>query len=154
MPASVLLIEDNADTARLISGALRSAGESFEVATVFSARDGLQHLAANAVDCVLLDYRLPDADGLGCLREMRQAHPDVPVVVITGAGSEEVAVEAMKLGASDYLVKHGKYLVTVPLVVREALGRMGESSVFEEELATLRRENAELRAQLDAQRRR
>src|SRR5207249_795888 len=69
------------------------------------------------------DYRLPDADGLECLREIRQRWPDVPVVVITGAGSEEVAVEAMKLGASDYLVKHGKYLVTVPVVVREALGR-------------------------------
>jgi DNA-binding NtrC family response regulator len=151
MPASILLIEDNADTARLISGALRSAGESFEVATVFSARDGLQHLAGNAVDCVLLDYRLPDADGLGCLRQLRQAHPDVPVVVITGAGSEEVAVEAMKLGASDYLVKHGKYLVTVPLVVREALGRAElerAAARYRSALRSSRREVSRLRREL------
>jgi DNA-binding NtrC family response regulator len=151
MPASVLLIEDNADTARLISGALRSASEPFEVATVVSARDGLQHLAEHAVDCVLLDYRLPDADGLGCLRQVRQAHPDVPVVVITGAGSEEVAVEAMKLGASDYLVKHGKYLLTVPLVVREALGRAAlerAAARYRSALRSSRREVSRLRREL------
>jgi len=75
------------------------------------------------MDCVLLDYRLPDGDGLDCLRKIRQRHPDVPVIIITGAGSEEIAVEAMKLGATDYVVKHGKYVLTVPVVVREALGR-------------------------------
>ena len=123
MATKILLIEDNPDTARLMVRALEAAAQSFEVASVFSARDGLGHLAAQPVDCVLLDYRLPDADGLGCLRKIRDQHPDVPVVVVTGAGSEEVAVEAMKLGATDYVVKHGKYLVTVPVVVREALGR-------------------------------
>jgi DNA-binding NtrC family response regulator len=151
MPASILLIEDNGDTARLISGALRSGSEPFEVATVFSARDGLQHLAENPVDCVLLDYRLPDADGLGCLRQVRQAHPDVPVVVITGAGSEEVAVEAMKLGASDYLVKHGKYLLTVPVIVREALGRAElerAAARYRSALRSSRREVSRLRREL------
>jgi two-component system response regulator AtoC len=151
MPASVLLIEDNGDTARLISGALRSASEPFEVATVFSARDGLQHLAEHVVDCVLLDYRLPDADGLGCLRQVRQAHPDVPVVLITGAGSEEVAVEALKLGASDYLVKHGKYLLTVPVVVREALGRAElerAAARYRSALRSSRREVSRLRREL------
>ena len=151
MPASVLLIEDNGDTARLISGALRSTSEPFEVATVFSARDGLQHLAQHVVDCVLLDYRLPDADGLECLRKVRQTHPDVPVVVITGAGSEEVAVEAMKLGASDYLVKHGKYLVTVPVIVREALGRAElerAAARYRSALRSSRREVSRLRREL------
>ena len=151
MPASVLLIEDNGDTARLISGVLRSTSEPFEVATVFSARDGLRHLAEHVVDCVLLDYRLPDADGLECLRKVRHAHPDVPVVVITGAGSEEVAVEAMKLGASDYLVKHGKYLLTVPVIVREALGRAElerAAARYRSALRSSRREVSRLRREL------
>src|SRR2546428_2360670 len=122
MPARVLLIEDNPETARLLAGGLGAGSAPFGGTAVGSARAGLAPLAQQEVDCVLLDCRLPDADGLECLRQVRQRCPDVPVVVITGAGSEEVAVEAMKLGASDYLVKHGKYLVTVPGVVREALG--------------------------------
>jgi len=121
------------------------------VAAACSARDGLAHLAANPVDCVLLDYRLPDADGLECLRTIRQRHPDLPVVLITGAGSEEVAVEAMKLGASDYLVKHGKYLVTVPVVVREALGRRElerTAAHYRSALRSSRREASRLRREL------
>ena len=90
MPARVLLIEDSEDTARLIARTLRSGNDPCEVSAVSSTRAGLQHLAEHEVDCVLLDYRLPDADGLEGLRWIRQAHPDVPVILITGAGSEEV----------------------------------------------------------------
>jgi two-component system response regulator AtoC len=123
MRASILLIEDNEETARLIGRSLRDGSEAFDVTAVFSARAGLERLATESIDCVLLDYRLPDADGLDCLRQIRRDHHDLPVIMITGAGSEEIAVEAMKLGATDYVVKHGKYLLTVPLVIREALGR-------------------------------
>src|SRR5438552_9106473 len=95
MPARVLLIDDDPDAARLIAGALRTATEPFDVSAVSSARAAFQHLTEHPVDCVLLDYRLPDAEGLEALRGLRQAHPDVPVVMVTGAGSEEVAVEAL-----------------------------------------------------------
>ena len=151
MPARVLLIEDSAETARLLAGALGAGSDPFEVTVAGSARDGLEHLATHQVDCVLLDYRLPDADGLECLRKIRQRDPDLPVVVITGAGSEEVAVEAMKLGASDYLVKHGKYLVTVPVVVREALGRRElarTAARYRSALRSSRREASRLRREL------
>jgi DNA-binding NtrC family response regulator len=151
MPAAVLLIEDNPDTARLVAGALGGAGAEFEVTTVPSARAGLRHLGEHVVDCVLLDYRLPDADGLECLRQIRERHPDLPVVVITGAGTEEVAVEAMKLGASDYLVKHGKYLLTVPVVVREVLGRRElerAAARYRSALRSTRREVNRLRREL------
>ncbi len=56
------------------------------------------------------------------LRLIRQRHPGIPVVLVTGAGNEEVAVEAMKLGAADYIVKHGQYLERLSGVVRGALG--------------------------------
>jgi DNA-binding NtrC family response regulator len=151
MPATVLLIEDSNETARLLAGALRSANDPFEVTAVCSARAGLQQLDEQAFDCVLLDYRLPDADGLECLRTIRQRHADVPVIIVTGAGSEEVAVEAMKLGASDYLVKHGKYLVTVPVVVREALGRRElerAAARYRSALRSSRREVTRLRREL------
>jgi len=122
MATPILLIEDDAHTASLLARTLQETG-TFDVTSVRSAEAGLSHLANHRVDCVLLDYRLPDFDGLECLRNIRRDHPSVPVVLITGAGSEELAVEAMKLGAVDYLVKHGKFLSRVPTIVREALGR-------------------------------
>ncbi|HJQ84523.1 MAG TPA: sigma-54 dependent transcriptional regulator [Candidatus Binatia bacterium] len=151
MPARVLLIEDDPHTARLVSGALTGASAPFEVSTVQSAGAGLKHLAEQPVDCILLDYRLPDADGLEGLRRIRQAHPDVPIVMVTGAGSEEVAVEAIKLGASDYLVKHGKYLLTVPAVVHEVLGRRElerTTARYRSALRSSRREVQRLRREL------
>jgi DNA-binding NtrC family response regulator len=118
---TVLVIEDDAETRRLMRRVLEEA--AFTVVTEASAERGLAHLAAQGADCVLVDYRLLDMDGLTCVREIRGARPELPIIMVTGAGSQEVAVEAMKLGASDYVVKHRAYLRTVPGIVRAALGR-------------------------------
>jgi len=118
---TVLVIDDDAETRRLMRRVLEDA--AFDVATEPSAERGLSFLASHAVACVLIDYRLLDMDGLSCLREIRGAHPQLPAIMVTGAGSQEVAVEAMKLGANDYVVKHRAYLRTVPGIVRAALGR-------------------------------
>jgi len=121
MPASILLIEDDPQAVRHISGSLGTNG--FEVVSVDTVGDGLRHLTTHTIDCVLLDYRLPDGNGLSALRAISRGSRDVPVIVVTGAGSEEVAVEAMKLGAADYVVKHGCYVDRLAAVVREVLGR-------------------------------
>ncbi len=144
MALSVLLIEDDDDSARVITRALHHDPDGFEVAHVMTARAGLAHLGEHRVNCVLLDYRLPDSRGLDALREIRKQHPEVPAIVLTGSGSEEVAVEAMKLGAMDYLVKQGRYVVTLPLVIREAVGRRE----LEEAAAKYRSELRTTRAQV------
>src|SRR5262249_24089496 len=95
---SVLLVEDHPETAHLIGDALRSATEHFEVIAVASSAEARARLSSTPIACVLLDYRLPDCDGLQCLQDIRETYPEIPVIVITGAGSEEVAVEAMKCG--------------------------------------------------------
>ena len=151
MAPRILVIEDHAETARLIVQALAAEPHAFEATSVTSCRAGLAHLADHPVDCVLLDYRLPDGDGCKCLRRIRESQPDLPVILITGAGSEEIAVEAMKLGATDYLVKHGKYLLTVPVVVREALGRRElarQAARYRSALRSTRREVQRLRREL------
>jgi FixJ family two-component response regulator len=65
----------------------------------------MARLAPGAYDCVLLDYYLPGVDTLALLQRMRAAAGDVPIVIITGRGDEDIAVEFMKAGAVDYLPK-------------------------------------------------
>ena len=114
-PISVLLVEDNPDHVHLIERRLRDGG--VDVRRAFSGKEALE--ALEGVDLVLLDYRLPDMSGLETLQEIRRL--DGPsVVMVTGMGSEEIAVEAMRAGAIDYVVKDNTYLRMLPEVVERA----------------------------------
>ena len=102
----VLLIEDNPGDARLIQEMLAEPGEAwfqFEYADRLSR--GLEHLENGGVDVVLLDLSLPDGQGLDALEKVQAQAPAVPVVVLTGFDDETLAVEALRHGAQDYLVK-------------------------------------------------
>ena len=114
-PISVLLVEDNPDHSHLIERRLKDGG-----ASVTRASTGSEALASlDGIDLVLLDYRLPDMSGLETLQEIRRA--DGPsVVMVTGMGSEEIAVEAMRAGAIDYVVKDPTYIRMLPEVVERA----------------------------------
>ncbi len=112
---TVLLVEDNPDHVHLIERRLRDGG--FEIRRASSGREALTSL--EGIDLVLLDYRLPDMSGLDTLQEIRRV--DGPsVVMVTGMGSEEVAVEAMRAGAIDYVVKDATYIRMLPEVVERA----------------------------------
>jgi len=75
------------------------------VKTFASAREFLDALEPNPVGCLLLDVRMPDMSGLELMREFSERFTDLPVIVITGHGDVEMAVEAMKLGAFDFIQK-------------------------------------------------
>jgi signal transduction histidine kinase/DNA-binding response OmpR family regulator len=101
-----ILLVDNDDIDRMaVRRALRAAGLRADVTEAQSAAEAVQLMRSQAFDCVLLDYGLPDADGLAVLRDARAAGSTVPVIMLTGQGDEELAVEIMKAGASDYLTK-------------------------------------------------
>lgn len=103
---NILLVDDDEVDRLAIERALRSAGleaKLEEVETVSAARSAL---AQREFDCVLLDYQLPEGDGLDVLRSVRSAGLDTPVIILTGHGDEQTAVELMKAGAADYLPKH------------------------------------------------
>jgi len=118
----ILLAEDNADHRELISLALAGHDPAWQVEEVVSGEEALYRLAeGNAYDLVLLDYRLPKRDGLNVLEEFMQGVVLPPVVMITGEGDEQVAVEAMKGGAYDYVVKAESYLQRLPVVARRAM---------------------------------
>jgi signal transduction histidine kinase len=103
---TVLLVEDNLGDARLLREMLSEQGSHYtELTHVASMRDAEEYLAKHAVDIILLDLGLPDAQGLGAVRRARAAAPGVTLVVLTGLDDESLASQAMQEGAQDYLIK-------------------------------------------------
>ena len=95
----------------LLGDALRAAG--FGVEGAASGEEGRRRLDRGGIEVVLLDYRLPGGeDGVTCLQTIVRRHPGLPVVMMTAHGSQDVAVEAMKSGAVDYVVKEGVWTGT------------------------------------------
>ena len=118
----ILIIEDNPDHAALAKLAL---DPHFEVCLLESGKDALQYLEGLARNdwpaAILLDYSLPGSDGLVVFERMRERGYDIPVIMVTGHGDENIAVEAMKKGAYDYVVKSGNYMEVLPSVVHKAV---------------------------------
>jgi len=101
----VLIIDDDMVDRLAIRRTILKFRPDAVVEEAGDGEEGLEHLRRNAYDCVLLDYRLPRRDGLTVLREIRAGGFQAPVIVLTGQGDEQLAVEIMKAGASDYLPK-------------------------------------------------
>lgn len=100
---TVLVVDDEAAVRALLASLLSSRG--YRVLQAGSAAEGLEVMAAAQPELVLMDYRLPDRDGLSVLQEIKARYPASYVIMVTGMGSEELAVELMKAGASEYLLK-------------------------------------------------
>ncbi|MBI2876881.1 MAG: response regulator [Candidatus Tectomicrobia bacterium] len=117
----VLLIEDNPNHAELVVEALRHHFPHLQVEVATTGGEGLARVWQGGYDLVILDYQLPDGDGLFWLERIREREPDLPVVMATGRGSEGVAVEAFRKGAWDYIVKSVDYVELLPQVVEGSL---------------------------------
>lgn len=112
----VLLIEDSVTDAVFITSHLGRVPEmSIEVSHAWRLQDGMEALGRECWDAVLLDLGLPDSNGLDTLREIKAAGGSVPVIVLTGDINEEMALEAVKHGAQDYLNKNQ---LSGPVLVR------------------------------------
>jgi DNA-binding NtrC family response regulator len=116
---NILLVEDDNSHAELIQRSL-ARGNEMNVLRVPNAHRALSLLDHRAIHVVLLDYSLPDRDGLDVLKDIRAHHADLPVVFLTSADSAEICAKALKGGAFDYVVKKRNYLDTLPGVVSEA----------------------------------
>src|SRR5687767_1805124 len=102
---NILLVDDDEVDRLAVVRALRSAGVDSTLHEVGSVAAAVTALDAHAFDCVLLDYQLPGGDGLDVLRTVKEDDTGTPVIILTGHGDEQTAVEFMKAGASDYLPK-------------------------------------------------
>ena len=103
MLPGILLIEDESTLAKNIRSYL--SREGFDVRVAATGEGGLEEFERFKPDIVLLDYNLPDTDGLCLLERLKSVDPSVNVVMITGEGTVDVAVAAMKAGVRDYLAK-------------------------------------------------
>lgn len=133
MARDILIIDDEQDIRRLISGILNDEG--YETRTAASNEEAVKAVAHRLPSLIILDIWLQDnsADGLALLQQFIKRHPNVPIIMISGHGSVETAVQAIKMGAYDYIEKPFK-TARLLLVVNRAI-----------EAARLTRENSELR---------
>src|ERR1700733_4785186 len=103
----LLIVDDNPeDQAAYKYFISKTFGQQVSVHTIEKGAPALDFLQKNKVDCILLDYQLPDMTGLDFLKKLKNdGDIKIPIIMLTGAGNEKIAVEALKSGAYDYLVK-------------------------------------------------
>jgi len=103
IPAKVLIVDDEKDFVEMFSLRLSESGE--KVFTAHSGQECLEKLARENIDVVVLDIKMPGMGGVETLKEIKKRYPIVEVILLTGHGTIDTAVEGMKLGAYDYMLK-------------------------------------------------
>jgi len=116
---NVLVVDDERNIRTLVARVL--APDQIEVQGAGTGSEGIQMADEMSPDLVLLDLRLPDMDGMDVLRTLKNRHPGVAVIIITGFGQIQSAVEAIKVGATDYIEKPFEHLEKLKLAVSRAL---------------------------------
>ncbi len=128
----ILLIDDDRDDRTLVARQLEREFRGVQVEQIVEAQGFEQALEKGDFALVITDYQLRWTDGLAVLRAVKTRWEDCPVVMFTGTGSEEVAVEAMKAGLDDYVLKSPRHFVRLPLAVRSALDRSRQRRAVKE----------------------
>ncbi len=105
-PIRILQLEDDAFDAELVTSLLEKDGIEFDAVLVDTREDFVAAIEGEAFDLILADYSLPAFDGLAALDIVNKRLPDVPFILVSGTLGEEVAIESLKAGATDYVLKH------------------------------------------------
>ena len=103
MSEKVLLVDDEEDFLEVMASRMEARGMT--VQTCKSAEEALQKIKAETFDAVILDFMMPGMDGMQALREIKAKRPEAQIILLTGHATIEKSVEAMKLGAADFLEK-------------------------------------------------
>ncbi len=101
--STILVVDDEQDITEVLSYLLTRAG--YEVATAGSGRAAMDAVEKGGVDLVLLDYMLPDTNGLEVLRKIKSVSREIKVIIITGRATDRVLADVLDAGASGYVIK-------------------------------------------------
>ncbi len=102
-PSYILIVDDEEDFVEMLSLRLQETGEN--TVSAFNGTECLEVLEKQEIDVIILDIKMPGMDGIETLREVKKRYPLVEVILLTGHGTIESAVQGMKLGAFDFLLK-------------------------------------------------
>lgn len=116
IPLRILFAEDE-DSLRVIMAEILTTHAGYQVDTCSNGSEAISLLKQNQYDVVVLDYKMPNVTGLNVLQWMHEQKMDTPALLLTGAGTETVAVEAMKLGAYDYIRKEHVEMEHLPIII-------------------------------------
>ena len=141
-PLRVLLLEDNPHDAELIQAFLQADGFTCDITRVQTQAEFTTALSRLQLDVILADYQLPSFDGLSALKLALAARAELPFIFVSGTLGEEVAIEALKTGATDYVLKSG--LMRLAPSVRRALGEAEDRAERKKAEQALRRSEAYL----------
>jgi len=117
IPLKILIVDDNEDHQILMEEQLVENSHNIDMVFVESGNECMLRLSKESYDAVIVDFNLPDMDGLGVLKEMNRKGYDYPVLMVTAFGDENIAVETMKLGAQDYIVKSEGFAEKLPEIL-------------------------------------
>jgi DNA-binding NtrC family response regulator len=143
-PLRILLLEDDTDDAELIGTTIAQAGIKARIKQVQSEVTFQEALDAGRFDIILADFALPRFDGIAAIQAAARRRPEIPVVIISGVIGEDLAVEMLRVGASDYILK-SRLDRLVPVIMR----CLRESENTRRILTGVRTATAQMRRSID-----
>jgi len=143
-PLRLLLIDDNPDDRALT---LRELKKEFEIQVqeIVDSQGLVSALKEGDFDIAITDYQLKWSNGLEILGKIKSRYPDCPVIMFTGTGNEEIAVEAMKDGLDDYVVKSPKHFKRLPAAIKAAMQQARQRQTIRETQEALRESEEKFR---------
>lgn len=133
----ILIVDDDVLSQALVSGIIAAAKPNSACLFASSGEEALSICEKREIDCALVDYDMPDMDGLTLVRHLREAYPFLPIILCTGAGDELLAAETLKSGATDYFPKNRMSPVALRRAINTAIELNGRMKTIHDQRADI-----------------